>query len=115
MGTEPTTHIDDEYSRAGIMDPKIVITTSRDPSSKLLQFAKVGIWVWRSGTDGGIGDEARVSQLDANQPRELCGEGARRSMPCQRCDGLDCAARASRRSRWVWGGWAYKSDRLQTL
>ncbi|CAE6509374.1 unnamed protein product [Rhizoctonia solani] len=37
---EPTTHIDDEYSRAGIMDPKIVITTSRDPSSKLLQFAK---------------------------------------------------------------------------
>ncbi|KAG8750191.1 snoRNA-binding rRNA-processing protein imp4 [Ceratobasidium sp. 428] len=38
---EPSTHIDDEYSRAGIMDPKIVITTSRDPSSKLLQFAKV--------------------------------------------------------------------------
>ncbi|KAF8710671.1 Brix protein, partial [Rhizoctonia solani] len=37
---EPTSHIDDEYSRAGIMDPKIVITTSRDPSSKLLQFAK---------------------------------------------------------------------------
>ncbi|QRW00499.1 Brix domain protein [Ceratobasidium sp. AG-Ba] len=37
---EPSTHIDDEYSRAGIMDPKIVITTSRDPSSKLLQFAK---------------------------------------------------------------------------
>ncbi|KDN51610.1 hypothetical protein RSAG8_00155, partial [Rhizoctonia solani AG-8 WAC10335] len=37
---EPTTHIDDEYSRAGIMDPKIVITTSRDPSSKLLQFSK---------------------------------------------------------------------------
>ncbi|KAG9122472.1 snoRNA-binding rRNA-processing protein imp4 [Ceratobasidium sp. 392] len=37
---EPSTHIDDEYARAGIMDPKIVITTSRDPSSKLLQFAK---------------------------------------------------------------------------
>lgn len=37
---EPTTHIDNEYSRAGIQDPKIVITTSRDPSSKLLQFAK---------------------------------------------------------------------------
>ncbi|CAE6465880.1 unnamed protein product [Rhizoctonia solani] len=37
---EPTTHIDDEYSRAGIMDPKVVITTSRDPSSKLLQFSK---------------------------------------------------------------------------
>jgi hypothetical protein len=38
---EPATHIDNEYSRAGIQDPKIVITTSRDPSSKLLQFSKV--------------------------------------------------------------------------
>lgn len=37
---EPTSHIDNEYSRAGIQDPKIVITTSRDPSSKLLQFTK---------------------------------------------------------------------------
>ncbi|KIJ24751.1 hypothetical protein M422DRAFT_39027 [Sphaerobolus stellatus SS14] len=38
--TDPTTHIDDEYAKAGVVDPKIVITTSRDPSSKLLQFAK---------------------------------------------------------------------------
>ncbi|KAK0206515.1 anticodon-binding protein [Desarmillaria ectypa] len=38
--TDPTTHIDNEYSRAGISDPKIVITTSRNPSSKLLQFSK---------------------------------------------------------------------------
>lgn len=38
--TEPSTHIDSEYARAGITDPKIVVTTSRDPSSKLLQFAK---------------------------------------------------------------------------
>ncbi|KAK0190984.1 anticodon-binding protein [Armillaria mellea] len=38
--TDPTTHVDNEYSRAGISDPKIVITTSRDPSSKLLQFSK---------------------------------------------------------------------------
>jgi len=37
---EPTTHIDNEYGSAGTMDPKIVITTSRDPSSKLLQFTK---------------------------------------------------------------------------
>ncbi|KAJ3552715.1 hypothetical protein NM688_g4007 [Phlebia brevispora] len=37
---DPTTHIDNEYSRAGILDPKIIVTTSRDPSSKLLQFAK---------------------------------------------------------------------------
>lgn len=38
---EPSNHVDSEYSRAGIDDPKILITTSRDPSSKLLQFAKV--------------------------------------------------------------------------
>ncbi|KAJ3045413.1 snoRNA-binding rRNA-processing protein imp4 [Rhizophlyctis rosea] len=36
----PTTHVDDEYSRAGEIDPKILITTSRDPSSRLQQFAK---------------------------------------------------------------------------
>ncbi|EMG48100.1 U3 small nucleolar ribonucleoprotein IMP4 [Candida maltosa Xu316] len=33
--------IDDEYSQlSGISDPKVVITTSRDPSVKLLQFSK---------------------------------------------------------------------------
>ncbi|KAI8929345.1 anticodon-binding protein [Entophlyctis helioformis] len=36
----PTTHIDDEYARAGEVDPKILVTTSRDPSSRLQQFAK---------------------------------------------------------------------------
>lgn len=34
------TNIDDEYRWAGVEDPKVVITTSRDPSSKLKQFAK---------------------------------------------------------------------------
>lgn len=38
---EPTTHMDDEYAYAGAKDPKILITTSRDPSSRLQQFAKV--------------------------------------------------------------------------
>lgn len=32
--------MDDEYRWAGVEDPKIVVTTSRDPSSKLKQFAK---------------------------------------------------------------------------
>ncbi|KDE08964.1 U3 small nucleolar ribonucleoprotein IMP4 [Microbotryum lychnidis-dioicae p1A1 Lamole] len=36
----PMTHIDDEYSQAGFEDPRVLITTSRDPSSKLAQFAK---------------------------------------------------------------------------
>mmetsp|Transcript_6329 Transcript_6329/g.9590 ORF Transcript_6329/g.9590 Transcript_6329/m.9590 type:complete len:298 (-) Transcript_6329:321-1214(-) len=34
------THIDDEYGNAGLDDPRICITTSRDPSSRLKQFAK---------------------------------------------------------------------------
>lgn len=38
---EPTTHMDDEYAKAGLYDPKVVITTSRDPSSRLQQFSKV--------------------------------------------------------------------------
>lgn len=33
-------HLDDEYSRAGVEDPKVFITTARDPSSRLQQFAK---------------------------------------------------------------------------
>jgi U3 small nucleolar ribonucleoprotein protein IMP4 len=36
----PSTHVDDEYAYAGMHDPKILITTSRDPSSRLQQFAK---------------------------------------------------------------------------
>ncbi|KAJ1675678.1 snoRNA-binding rRNA-processing protein imp4 [Spiromyces aspiralis] len=38
--TEVTSYVDDEYARAGIFDPKVMITTSRDPSSRLQQFAK---------------------------------------------------------------------------
>ncbi|XP_013394125.1 U3 small nucleolar ribonucleoprotein protein IMP4 [Lingula anatina] len=39
-GEGVTTHIDDEYRWAGVEDPKLMITTSRDPSSRLKQFAK---------------------------------------------------------------------------
>ena len=35
------THKDDEYVWAGVEDPKIVVTTSHNPSSRLKQFAKV--------------------------------------------------------------------------
>eukprot|EP00056_Hartaetosiga_gracilis_P017627 m.7932 g.7932 ORF g.7932 m.7932 type:complete len:283 (+) comp5948_c0_seq3:49-897(+) len=37
---ERTDFRDDEYRRAGIDDPKILITTSRNPSTRLKQFAK---------------------------------------------------------------------------
>jgi len=36
----PRTHVDDEYADAGAVAPKVVVTTSRDPSSRLAQFAK---------------------------------------------------------------------------
>jgi U3 small nucleolar ribonucleoprotein protein IMP4 len=34
------THEDDEYARAGEADPKVVVTTSHDPSSRLKMFLK---------------------------------------------------------------------------
>lgn len=37
----PRNHVDDEYAHAGETDPKVLLTTSRDPSSRLIQFAKV--------------------------------------------------------------------------
>ncbi|KAF5477074.1 U3 small nucleolar ribonucleoprotein protein IMP4 isoform X1 [Juglans microcarpa x Juglans regia] len=36
----PRTHIDDEYANAAERDPKILITTSRNPSAPLTQFVK---------------------------------------------------------------------------
>lgn len=40
MGGALGSNEDDEYRWAGVEDPKIVITTSRDPSSRLKMFAK---------------------------------------------------------------------------
>lgn len=36
----PRTHVDDEYANMLYSDPQILITTSRDPSSRLMQFLK---------------------------------------------------------------------------
>jgi hypothetical protein len=38
---DPWTGADDEYAKVGTYDPKVVVTTSRDPSSRLLLFSKV--------------------------------------------------------------------------
>ena len=35
-----TSHIDNEYGDAGLLEPKVCVTTSREPSSRLKQFAK---------------------------------------------------------------------------
>lgn len=37
---KPRSHIDNEYGDAGLLEPRICVTTSRDPSSRLKQFAK---------------------------------------------------------------------------
>ncbi|EAK87831.1 IMP4 U3 small nucleolar ribonucleoprotein [Cryptosporidium parvum Iowa II] len=37
---DPKSIVDDEYSLSGLYEPKILITTSRSPSSRLLQFVK---------------------------------------------------------------------------
>ncbi|XP_051864889.1 U3 small nucleolar ribonucleoprotein protein IMP4 [Pristis pectinata] len=39
-GQGVSSQMDDEYKWAGVEDPKVMITTSRDPSSKLKQFVK---------------------------------------------------------------------------
>ncbi len=36
----PSSHVDDEYALAKYQDPKVLITSSRDPSQRLLQFVK---------------------------------------------------------------------------
>lgn len=41
--TGVSSHIDDEYRWAGVEDPKVLVTTSRDPSSRLKMFAKVSV------------------------------------------------------------------------
>ena len=40
---ELITHQDDEYVWAGVEDPRVVITTSHSPSSRLKQFVKVSV------------------------------------------------------------------------
>lgn len=37
---EVRTHVDDEYGDAGLLEPRVCVTTSRAPSSRLKQFAK---------------------------------------------------------------------------
>ncbi len=44
-------NVDDEYANIGSREPKICVTTSRDPSSRLKQFAKysnmIYIYIYR--------------------------------------------------------------------
>ena len=40
MDLEKQNSLDDEYAQAGAREPKVCVTTSRDPGSRLKQFAK---------------------------------------------------------------------------
>src|SRR5436190_24161736 len=44
MNLDELEQMDDEYYNMGISEPRILITTSRDPSSRLLQFSKVLVY-----------------------------------------------------------------------
>lgn len=37
---EQVTHVDDEYGDAGLLEPRVCVTTCRDPSSRLKNFSK---------------------------------------------------------------------------
>lgn len=46
----PRTHMDDEYANASVRDPKILLTTSRNPSGPLTQFVKELKFVFPNST-----------------------------------------------------------------
>ncbi|CAN7986012.1 unnamed protein product, partial [Ixodes hexagonus] len=85
---------DDEYRWAGVRDPKIVVTTSRDPSSKLKQFAKRALrsmctaWLWLFKK--GITLPARVRASSATVVADSAGIHSTNFHHCLCCqtDGL---------------------------
>uniref|UniRef100_A0A7S2WGL4 Brix domain-containing protein n=1 Tax=Eucampia antarctica TaxID=49252 RepID=A0A7S2WGL4_9STRA len=58
-------HVDDEYGDAGLHDPVVCVTTSRDPSSRLKQFAKEVKLLFPSSTRINRGN-TRVDELVRN-------------------------------------------------
>ncbi len=83
--TELTTYQDDEYAWAGVEDPKVVVTTSHDPSSKLKQFAKVlccTITKWVAIIVIITGGTTRIPQCSEAQQRAICHWAADRCLSC---------------------------------
>ena len=64
----PRSHIDDEYAHAGERDPKVLITTSRDPSSRLTQFAKELKLVVPNAQRINRGGQVRIAALSLTCP-----------------------------------------------
>lgn len=59
------THQDDEYARAAEQDPRVLITTSRDPSTRLAQFAKEMKLIFPNSTRVNRGGQV-ISELVAS-------------------------------------------------
>ena len=81
----PRTHIDDEYAHAGERDPKILITTSRDPSSRLVQFAKEVKLLLPNSQRVNRGSMVRARARAGTGAAEGAGLARRRRPCCRRC------------------------------
>nr|XP_015200935.1 PREDICTED: U3 small nucleolar ribonucleoprotein protein IMP4 [Lepisosteus oculatus] len=64
-------HMDDEYKWAGVEDPKIMITTSRDPSSRLKMFAKEMKLIFPSAQRMNRGNHEVVTLVKACRANEV--------------------------------------------
>ena len=60
-----TNNIDDEYAMAGVEDPKILITTSREASGKLLEFTKEVKLIFSNSTRVNRGNISVPQLVDA--------------------------------------------------
>ena len=81
---EPGTSVDDEYARAGQYDPRVLITTSRSPSSRLSQFAKELRLVFPNATRlnrGGYTMEELAAAARANGITDLVVVHEHRGVP----------------------------------
>lgn len=54
---------DDEYRWAGVEDPKVMVTTSRDPSARLKKFAKASFFCG-TATESGRPNEESMEKLE---------------------------------------------------
>lgn len=83
-GVPDTAPMDDEYARAGVMDPKIFITTSRDPSPKLKQLAKELALVLPNASKLNRGNHSTREMMEAcktNQISDLIIVNEHRGVP----------------------------------
>ncbi|XP_010922036.1 uncharacterized protein [Elaeis guineensis] len=67
----PRTHIDDEYANASEKDPKILLTTSRNPSAPLTQFVKELKFVFPNSTRMNRGGQVISEIIESCRAREF--------------------------------------------